>query len=110
MRDASQDLQQVQMERLCNLVRQGVEQFIGKEESVMKQEQVDVRLACASLGTIVNFSNGEEFLVVMKGTDEGKILVEKVAEMMCTCQDQNLMTLLYVLGEHLEGRVQVSGL
>jgi len=91
--DSSQDLQQVQMERFCNLVRQVVEQFIGKEEGVLKQEQVDIRLVCASLGTLVNFSGRKEFLVVMKGTEKGKILAEKVAEMMCSCQDQNLMTL-----------------
>ena len=91
--DSSKDLQQVQMDRFCNLTRQVVEQFMGREEGVCKQEQADVKLACASLGTLVNFSGREECLAVMKGTEKGKILAEKVAELMCTCQDQNLMVL-----------------
>ena len=48
---------------------------------------------CLLCWTLINFSSKEEALVVLKTTEEGKLVVEKVGEMMSSCQDQNLLQL-----------------
>ena len=89
--ESCEGLQQVQLVTFCRLARQVVEQFMGREGG--KQVQAEVRLVSAVLGSLINFSSRKEALVVLKTTEEGKLVVVQVGELMSSCQDQNLLQL-----------------
>lgn len=91
--ESYKDLQQFQLVTFCKLARQVVEQFMGREGQGGKQVQAEVKLVCAMLGSLINFSSREETLLVLLNTEEGKLLVEKVGEMMTRCDDQNMLQL-----------------
>ena len=95
--ESSKDLQQFQVVTFCRLARQVVEQFMGRDRQGGKQVQAEEKLVCAMLGSLVNLSSREETLVVLLNTEEGKMLVAKVGEMMVDCQDQNMVQLGFML-------------